>query len=261
MNIFYGKSSTGSLAEALNGLTAPKLIILLSCEEKFEVNVETLERLYPGIPSIGCTLMSYGSEIVENGASVIAFTGGVSIATGVLEKTKTAPARFIKRLIDDVEALSPGNDDTALINFCTGGDKKMLNTISYEVESKGIHSIGAGTNKSLVSANGVIYEEATVYAVIKNLSGKIKSYSESSDVAETEQVSQIMEKIHLEFPSFPSVLAINNFSRYQTFKENGELDSYLKKLEMLGDLCGIVGYGVHFKDKYLKGAMSCIVFE
>lgn len=261
MNIFYGKSLTGSLAEALNGLTAPKLIILLCSEEKFEVNVETLERLYPGIPSIGCTLMSYNSEMLENGTAVIAVTGGVSIATGVLEKTNTVPARYIKRLIDDVEALSPENDDTAFVDFCTGADKKMLSTISYEMERKGIHAIGAGTNGALVSANGVIYEEATVYAVIKNLSGKIKSYSENSDVAEAEQISQIMDKIHLEFPSFPSVLAINNFSRYQDLKEKGELDSYLKKLEMLGDVCGLVGYGVHYKDQFLKGAMSCIVFE
>ena len=39
MNQFIGKSLSGSLKEAVNGLNEPKLIILFSKDENFEKNV------------------------------------------------------------------------------------------------------------------------------------------------------------------------------------------------------------------------------
>ena len=49
MNIFYGKSSSGSVSEAVKGLVSPKLIIMMSSADRFEANVEALEKLYPDL--------------------------------------------------------------------------------------------------------------------------------------------------------------------------------------------------------------------
>ena len=47
MKIYYGKSESGSVSEAVKGLSSPKLIIMTSHADKFDANVEALEKAQP----------------------------------------------------------------------------------------------------------------------------------------------------------------------------------------------------------------------
>ncbi|WP_022776054.1 FIST signal transduction protein [Butyrivibrio sp. AE2015] len=179
MKTFYGKNAQGSVSEAVHGLVSPKLIIMMSNADKFEANVETLEKLYPGVPSIGCIAMGYDTTVVENGVAITAFTDGVTVATGVLENVSKAPARYIKRITDDVESLRPGKDNTAIIDFCAANDAAVLTTLSTLVEKYNLQVMGATGDAGKVSVNGKVYEDAMVYAVIKNNGGKVKTYKEN----------------------------------------------------------------------------------
>ena len=67
MRQFFGMSKRGDLSEAVRNLSSPQFIMLLSNNTQFEEHVKTLEKLYPGIPSIGCIGMSYDTSVVENG--------------------------------------------------------------------------------------------------------------------------------------------------------------------------------------------------
>lgn len=69
MKQFYGMSKAGVLRDAVQGLADPKLIILLSNPDQFERHVEELEKLYPGVPSIGCIAMGYDTSVVEKGVA------------------------------------------------------------------------------------------------------------------------------------------------------------------------------------------------
>ena len=73
MRQFFGKSQHGDLAEAVRGLNNPQFIMLLSNGAQFEAHVKALERLYPGVPSIGCIGMSYDTCMVEEGVGIVAF--------------------------------------------------------------------------------------------------------------------------------------------------------------------------------------------
>lgn len=55
-------SQSGNLQEAVQGLSSPQLIMLLSNNDQFEEHVKKLEELYPKIPSIGCIGMSYDTK-------------------------------------------------------------------------------------------------------------------------------------------------------------------------------------------------------
>ena len=57
------KSQTGNLQEALNKerITSPSVLLLISNNEQFEEHVAQFEAAFPGVPSIGCIDMSYGS--------------------------------------------------------------------------------------------------------------------------------------------------------------------------------------------------------
>ena len=89
MKMFNGRNPGGNIEAALKGLSSPKLIIMMSDKKSFDGNVEKLEQLYPGVPSIGCIAMGYDRSICETGVVVAAFTEGVKVAVNVLEKVST----------------------------------------------------------------------------------------------------------------------------------------------------------------------------
>ncbi len=94
MKQFFGMSRNGNLKEALQGLRAPQLILLMSNQSQFESHVRELEELFPGVPSIGCIGMSYDTRVVENGVGVIAFLDGIRAAANVLEHVSVMPVRY-----------------------------------------------------------------------------------------------------------------------------------------------------------------------
>ncbi|WP_026652018.1 FIST signal transduction protein [Butyrivibrio proteoclasticus] len=179
MKIYYGKSESGSVSEAVKGLSSPKLIIMTSHADKFDANVEALEKLYPGVPCIGCVGMGYDTTVVENGVSITAFCDGVSVAVGILDNVSTMPARYISRLIKDIESVHPGKENTAIIDFCAGNDAAVLTTMSTLIDKYNLQVMGATGDAGKVSINGKIYPDAMVYAVIKNEGGRVRSYKEN----------------------------------------------------------------------------------
>ena len=69
---------------------------------QFEAHVKALESLYPRVPSIGCIGMSYDTNIVESGVSVIAFLDDISATANVLEQVSTMPVKYIERMEKDL---------------------------------------------------------------------------------------------------------------------------------------------------------------
>lgn len=179
MKQFFGMSQRGDLTEAVRGLSAPQFIMLLSNGEQFESHVRELERLYPGIPSIGCIGMSYDTKIVEKGVGVIAFTDGVTAAANVLEKVSTMPVNYIDRLEKDVRKVNASQKDTVCIDFCSGNDACVLTTIYSVLRQKNISLVGGTGDAGKVSANGTVYEDAVAYAIVRNNNGRVKTYKEN----------------------------------------------------------------------------------
>ena len=179
MRIFYGKSTSGNIAEATKGLGNPKLIIMVSNADNFEANVEAIEKQYPGVPSIGCVGMGYDTTVVENGVSITGFLEGVTVQTGVLEKVSVSPARHIARLEKDIQAVKPGKENTAIIDFCAGNDAAVLTTLSGLVTKYNLQVMGATGDAGKVSVNGIVYADGMAYAIVKNEGGRVKTYKEN----------------------------------------------------------------------------------
>lgn len=179
MKQFFGMSLCGELQEAVRGLDRPQFIMLLSNKDQFEAHVKELERIFPGVPSIGCIGMSYDTKIVEHGVGVIAFLNGVQAAANVLEQVSVMPVKYIERLKRDVQSVGASQNDTVCIDFCTGNDACVLTTINTVLKHKKISLVGGTGDAGKVSANGKVYEDAVVYGLVKNLSGKVKAYKEN----------------------------------------------------------------------------------
>ena len=178
MKIFYGMSTSG-VDDAARGLNSPKLIIMMSNPDAFEKNVKRLEEKFPGVPSIGCVAMGYSQKVMEKGVAIVGFTDGVTAAANILENVSSMPARHIERLEKDVDKVSPGRENTVVIDFCSGNDACVLTSISPLLSRRGIQLMGATGDQGKVSCNGKVYPDGMAYAVIKNNGGRVKTYKEN----------------------------------------------------------------------------------
>jgi len=179
MKQYFGMSQSGDLKEAVQGIRTPQLIMLFSNGEQFEAHVRQLEELFPGVPSIGCIGMCYGSRIVEKGVGVLAFSEGVSAAANVLEEVSAMPVKYIERLEQDVRTINGSLNDTICIDFCCGNDACVLTTIHSVLKHKNISLVGGTGDGGKVSANGKIYSDAVAYGLVKNNNGRVKAYKEN----------------------------------------------------------------------------------
>lgn len=179
MRQFFGMSQSGNLQEAVRGLARPEFIMLMSNKAQFEDHVKQLEKLYPGIPSIGCIGMSYDTRVVESGVGVIAFSEGVSAAANVLEEVSTMPVKYIERLEKDIASVGGTSRDTVCIDFCAGNDACALTTMHTSLSPRGISLVGGTGDDGRVSANGQVYRDAVAYGIVRNHNGRVKTYKEN----------------------------------------------------------------------------------
>ena len=171
MKQFYGSSRSGNLEEAVRGIHDPKLLILMS-------NANQFEKHFPGVPSLGCIGTSYEKNVCAGGVAVTAFTG-VEVSTGVLRSVSTMPVRDIKTFEEKLKSVHPEASNTVCIDLCTGNDAAVLTTTSTVLAEKKIQLVGGTGEDGKVSVDGQIYDDADVYAFVKNLGGKVKVYKEN----------------------------------------------------------------------------------
>lgn len=176
---FFGMSQSGDLKEAVRGLDRPQFIMLFSNSEQFESNVKALQGIFPKVPSIGCAGMGYSTKVVEKGVCVLAFYDGVSAVVNVLEQASVMPVKYIRRLEEDIKTVQASSDHTVCIDFCSGNDACVLNTFYSVLKRKGISLVGGTAEEGKVSVNGRVYQDAAVYALVKNLNGRVKAYKEN----------------------------------------------------------------------------------
>lgn len=179
MRQFFGSSQDGNLSRAVSGLKNPEFLILMSNKDQFEAHVHELEKMFPGVPSIGCVGMSYSTHMVERGCSVVAFQKGVKAAADVLLHASTMPVQYIDRVRRAMKEVEASRQNTVCIDFCAGNDASVVTTLNSALKSRGIPLIGGTGDAGKVSANGKVYEDAVAFALVKNLNGRVKTYKEN----------------------------------------------------------------------------------
>lgn len=180
MKQFFNESKSGSVSEAIKGLSNPQLIMMFEGNaDNFERDVKELEEAFPGVPSVGCLAMGYANSMVDKGIAIIAFCEGVEVQVGMLKEVSKAPVKYIAEMEQKLKALNPGKDDTVCIDFCTGNDACVLTTMSGVLNKYGVGLMGGTGDQGKMACNGVIYEDVDVYCFVKNLKGKVKVYKEN----------------------------------------------------------------------------------
>ena len=193
MNYKVGKSSNKDLREAVREATreiqSPKLLLFFADVEHFEEYTALINEEYPDTIVMGST--TYAGFCMDGAYKdsllVMGIEDGIECFADVLEEVDRYPLKYVDRIKGCVEKFKDLKN-TVCFEISTGlvgCEEMVLSTFSSVLESKEIPLFGgtAGDHgkaeKTLISLNGVIYEKACIFVIIKNLGGKIKLYREN----------------------------------------------------------------------------------
>lgn len=179
-------SAAGAAAEATKGLNAPKLIIFMAPYDAMQTVASYLKEQYSEAESIGTLGISLANgNVSDNQVVVTAFFDDTVVSAGVLEQINECPIAEIGSLEKKISQINPNRDDTVCIEFCTGAEEKLVTTLNAALGKRSIQLAGGTVfgmpegKEAVVAYNGALYEDACVYALIRNTTGKIKVYKEN----------------------------------------------------------------------------------
>lgn len=166
------------------------VVVVFSCPgEYFDVCSVRLSRAFPKAQVIGCTtymaLSSKGNG--KNSLVAWALTEGVECAAGLLFEIAHYPMRYASSIERAVQTLSD-TDNTICLDFSNAAgncEELIQDTFKKVLEPLNI-PVAGGTaggkdleDKTLVSLNGEVYNEACVFVLIRNLTGRIFLHKEN----------------------------------------------------------------------------------
>lgn len=186
IGISKNKKIKNAVKEATSDFGNPLLIIVCAEVSIFSDTIKIVSEKYPKATVIGTTgyYLSYGGAN-EEGMVLIAIEGWISISADTIENVSKYPVLSIEKVRNSVKKINAGEENTVCLEFCTGNEEVLVSTLNSILKKNNIKLIGGtsqGVNENLeklVALNGNIYNDAAVYVFIKNLNGKIKTYSEN----------------------------------------------------------------------------------
>jgi len=188
-NIGKSKDTTEAVEIATKQISNPTLVVFVSSYGHFEGATKLLHEKYPLAQVIGMTGYAYSkTEAVTEYVGVWAINSGIEAKCDVMNDLDRFPMKHIKKLEQAVEQVHPGRENTICLAFMTNDQDCLTTTLNSVLMRKNVELIGATPFNSLecenplgdkVSLNGIVYKNSCVYAVIKNLNGRVKVYKEN----------------------------------------------------------------------------------
>lgn len=174
------------LAVATEGLSDPALVIFTAPFEFFKDTACKLSGKFPDAEVIGgvADTVTGGADMEGNISILALFDSDSDISTGYITEIDKYPVRMVKELERSADEVNAGEEDTVCFELCTGSEECLMTTLNSVFESRGIVTFGAtvyteGHTHRMVSYNDCVYDNACVYAVIRNKRGKVKVYREN----------------------------------------------------------------------------------
>lgn len=173
--------------DAVSDINNPIGIIFMSDYYRMPDFAIKLKERFPNAEIIGtCGTVHHDAFISDkNIFVVIAITGDAKLSMGVFNNLSKGPLLDLYKLKESVNRVSPGREDTVCMEFCTSNEEILVSTMNVVLGPNGIPMAGSTVfgmpdgQVGRVSYNGEVFEDACIYAVIKNLSGKAYVFREN----------------------------------------------------------------------------------
>ena len=184
-----GATVATALDEALAKVNNPQMLLFFVDSPEVPYVTERLYELFPGITTMGTmgrcfTNDGYGQHQVY----LLEFDYEMRIRCGVMGHISECPVLYIHDFISDLQAVEGTSEDTVCLEMCAGGNEDMLvSTLNAVLSEQDIRLVGgticplfyeAGT-PFYAGFNGGVYTDACVYAIIRNMRGRVRVYREN----------------------------------------------------------------------------------
>ncbi|WP_069999022.1 FIST signal transduction protein [Cellulosilyticum sp. I15G10I2] len=193
MNYKIGRSSKSdfkaAVAEATTGFRLPKLILFFSDVEHFEGYTKAMGEQFKDSIILGSsTFAGFCKEgAYKSGLIALGIEEGIECYADVLEEVDRYPLKYVDRV---TECISKFRDTSNTVCFEISSaliscEELVLSTLNAVLTKKNIPLFGGSAGdygraeKTMISFNGKLYNNACVFVLIKNLGGKIRFYREN----------------------------------------------------------------------------------
>lgn len=175
-----------AVRQATKGLTDPKMILFMAPYDNVKSVAKLINEIYPDAQSIGTIGTKFvNGKIDDKSIMVLGFFDDTKASCGVITEINKCPVLSVAQINKKMAQVEAKQDDTVCIEYCTGSEEMLVTTFNSCLGKKKIPLIGGtvfgvpdGKN-AVVAYNGRVYEDACVYAFVKNLTGKVRVYKEN----------------------------------------------------------------------------------
>ena len=249
--------NTTNFEKSLKEVSSSNLVVLMAPSAIFEQCVVKMKEVIPDVQNIGVCgqgyyeLRDYPEEII-----LIGFSGCEAIADVIPDVSK--PILSVQKIMEHVADIKGNANNTVCLDFTTGNDSVIVTTLNSCLDEKGISLIGATAWDNKVSYNGVLYENACVYALIKNQNGNIRSYMENIYTIDDSMPNFLATRID---EANQKIVTLDNQSAasvYQNTLHIKEKDIETQTFKNpIGRLVGDNIYIISIKSRCSDGSLEC----
>ncbi len=186
MKSFIG-SGTGSVkdavASAISGLSNPTMVFYVAPYEALPEVASLIYEKFPTIDSFGSIgTKLYNGKYDDTSVSVFAFFDDAKVKCGLIENSDKCPVAAVAKIERQLKDIAPGNLDTTCIEVCTGYEEVLTSVFTSCLAPKGVSLCGGTTfgvpdgKEAYIAYNGKVYYNACAYAIVKNTTGKVRTY-------------------------------------------------------------------------------------
>ena len=193
MNYKIARSSNKNIMSAIYETTSdlknPKLILFFSGVDQFAEIACEMKRTFPDAITMGATTFA---AFCKEGAYkdtllVLGFEEGIKCEANVLEEVDRYALKYVDR-VEKAASQFRKPENTMCLEFSSAlisCEELVLSTLSSVLAKKQIPIFGGSAGdrgkaeKTMISLNGTVYDNACVFVMIENLGGKIRFYREN----------------------------------------------------------------------------------
>lgn len=178
--------TNAAVAQATQGLGNPLAIIFFCSYTSLDTTSKLLHEKYPNASVMGtCGTSLANGKIDEKHLTVLGLFEDARVSMGIITDVSQCPISQIGKIENSINSVNADKDSSVCLEYCTTNEEMLVTTLMSVLEKKGI-SLAGGTvfgvpdgKPSLVAYNGNVYEDACVYAIIKNTTGKVRVFKEN----------------------------------------------------------------------------------
>lgn len=186
--------NTANFASSLKEVADAKLVILMAPAAIFGDCVEKMGELIPEVTNIGVCGQGY-YELQDHPEDIMLIAYDECEAVADVIEDVHRPILSVQKIKENMNAIQANAKNSVCLDFTTGNDSVIVTTLNSCLSERDIALIGATAWDNKVSFNGRLYEDACVYALIKNTNGTIRAYMENIYVLDENMPSFVATKI------------------------------------------------------------------